>query len=69
MQAAQNLADFLDEHKAAIKLNGNAIQADDPKLVGELNRLINAIAQKGEAVKEAQRRLGVTMHCDCSGAP
>jgi hypothetical protein len=56
-QAAQSLASFLDLHRDAIKINGSSIQASDPKLMSELNGLINALNQKGQGVMEAQRKL------------
>jgi hypothetical protein len=56
-QAAQSLASFLDLHRDAIKINGSSIQASDPKLMSELNGLISALNQKGQAVMEAQRKL------------
>ena len=61
LQAARNLADFLDQHHNAIKVNGNSIQASDSKVLGEVNRLIGAITQKGQAVAEAQRKLGAVI--------
>ncbi len=57
LRAAQNLADFADQHRAEIKISGNSIQTGDPKLLGELNRLIGALTQKSQAVAEAQRKL------------
>jgi hypothetical protein len=57
LRAAQDLADFLDKHKDAIKINGGMVQASDPKLVNEINRLITALSGNGQAVLEAQRKL------------
>jgi|HubBroStandDraft_6_1064221.scaffolds.fasta_scaffold675606_1 hypothetical protein len=57
--AAQSLADFADKHRAEIKTSGNQIQASDPKLLAELNRLMGALTQKTQAVAEAQRKLQV----------
>jgi hypothetical protein len=59
LQAAQSLAHFADQHRAEIKTSGNQIQASDPKLLGELNRLIGDLTQKSQAVAEAQRKLQV----------
>jgi hypothetical protein len=57
LQAAQNLASYLDRHRDAIKISGSSIQTSDPKLTTELNDLINALNQNGQAVSEAQRKL------------
>jgi hypothetical protein len=56
-QATQNLANFLDRHRDAIKINGGSVQTSDAKLTTELNGLINALNQNGQAVLEAQRKL------------
>ncbi|MBV8449494.1 MAG: DUF3053 family protein [Hyphomicrobiales bacterium] len=60
-QAAQNFVSFLDQHHDGIKIEGNSIQTNDPKLNGEINRLINALNQNSQAVLEAQRKLQATI--------
>ena len=57
LMAAQNLGNYLDQHREAIKINGSMIQATDPKLNGELNKLIGAMTRNGQAVLDAQRKL------------
>jgi hypothetical protein len=56
-QAAQALADYLEQHKAAIKINGGMVQSSDPKLVGEINRLITSLTSNAQAIAESQRKL------------
>ncbi|MBW0006070.1 MAG: DUF3053 family protein [Hyphomicrobiales bacterium] len=55
-EAAQNLVNFIDQHHDAIKINGNSMQASDPKLLGELNGLIGALSRNSQAFQEAQRK-------------
>ncbi|MBV9567217.1 MAG: DUF3053 domain-containing protein [Hyphomicrobiales bacterium] len=61
LQAAQNLGNFLDQHRDAIKINGSTIQTTDPKLNNELNNLIGALTRNGQAVFDAQRKLQATI--------
>ena len=56
-KAAQALADYLEQHKAAIKINGGLVQSSDPKLVAEINRLIGDLTSNAQAIAEAQRKL------------
>ncbi|MBV8962349.1 MAG: DUF3053 domain-containing protein [Hyphomicrobiales bacterium] len=60
-QAAQNFVSFLDQHHDGIKIDGNSIRTSDPKLNGEIDRLINALNQNSQAVLEAQRKLQATI--------
>ncbi|MBV8767189.1 MAG: DUF3053 family protein [Hyphomicrobiales bacterium] len=55
-EAAQNLVNFIDQHHDAIKINGNSMQASDPKLLGELNGLIGSVTRNSQALQEAQRK-------------
>jgi len=57
LKAAGDLADFLDKHRDTVKVNGGMVQASDPKLVAEINRLIQALNGNSQAVTEAQRKL------------
>jgi hypothetical protein len=56
-QAAQALANYLDQHRDAIKISGSSIQTSDPKLSTELNRLIGVLNGNGQAILDAQRKL------------
>ena len=57
MKGILTLADFLDQHRAAIKINGPMIQTTDPALQSRLQALIDNLRDKQEAIQKAQQRL------------
>jgi hypothetical protein len=51
------LADYLELHRATIKINGASIQTVDKKTNAEVNQLMNAVNAQNQKLTEARRAL------------
>jgi hypothetical protein len=57
MQAILALAEFLEQNKDKVKVNGSLVEVKDPSVQGRLQALVNALQAKQEGIQKAQKRL------------
>jgi hypothetical protein len=57
LKKSLELADYLDSHKATVKINGASIQTADKKTNAEINQLMNAMNAQNQKLTEARRTL------------
>ena len=58
---AEKLADFLEAHKAQIKINGGNIEITDQKVLDEANVLVSQMTAKSNEILTAQRKMNAVM--------
>jgi hypothetical protein len=51
------LADFLDQHRDKINIEGPMIRVNDPALQRPLSALVDALRAKQDAIRKAKQRL------------
>jgi hypothetical protein len=51
------LADYLDSHRASVKVNGAMIQTSDAKAQAEINQMLDALKAQNQRLNDARRRL------------
>jgi hypothetical protein len=59
MNKSLELADYLDVHRAAVKVNGASIQTADKKANAEINQLLTAVNAQNQKLNEARRALQI----------
>ena len=62
MDSILALADFLDQHRDKIKIEGPMMRVSDPSLQPRLQSLVDALRAKEEAIQKAQQRLNAIVH-------
>jgi len=62
IQAILELAEFLDQHKTAVQLDGAMIRVTDPALQPRLQALVEAMRTKLEAMQKAQQRMNALVN-------
>jgi len=59
LTAALAVADYLESHRAAVKVNGSNIQTADNKTRAEVTQLLTAMNAQNQRFKDAQERMRV----------
>ncbi len=57
VQLSLRLADYLDTHRASVKVNGAMIQTSDAKAQAEINQMLDALKAQNQRLNDARRRL------------
>lgn len=61
LTATFQLADYLESHRATVRLNGSSIQAADDKTQANINKLQGTVNAQNERLKDARDHLRIVM--------
>jgi hypothetical protein len=61
LQAGLELADYLDAHRATVKVSGSSIQTNDPKVRADVAKLLNAMTVQSQRLAQARERFRISI--------
>jgi hypothetical protein len=61
LQAGLDLADYLDAHRAALKVSGSSLQTNDPKVRADVTKLLNAMTVQNQRLAQAREQFRIAV--------